>query len=91
MIKLGLISTLLSLCLLACGGEPSVSAPTRSDALSGGCRLVCPKCEPNKPCEMWACYDDCNAADPKSCVDNVLCPIGYSWSPHACSCEKNKH
>ena len=73
--------------LAACAMDPGTDSSSTNEALKGGCRMVCPKCTPNMTvCPMIACQLDCNGK-PQSCVDNQLCPIGYSWDKKACSCE----
>jgi len=77
----------LSVTGLGCssGDEQPQGATASEEGLTGGCRLVCPKCHPGEVCPMIACYEDCNAPPPR-CVETMLCPIGYTWSARACSC-----
>ena len=68
--------------LAACSGE---ATSTDQSDLAGGCRLVCPKCHPGEVCPMIACTEDCSGK-PSTCVETMMCPIGYAWSQAACSC-----
>lgn len=71
----------------ACAVDPGTDSSSTNEALKGGCRMVCPKCTPNmNVCPMIACQLDCNARSAQ-CVDNQLCPVGYSWDQKKCSCE----
>jgi hypothetical protein len=71
----------------ACGGAQETASIEES--LAGGCRVVCPKCHPGEVCPMIACVEDCSPAK-QPCIDNVMCPINYTWSSHACSCVPNR-
>lgn len=75
--------------VFACGSSPDESSSSdvgQSESnLTGGCRLVCPKCHPGEVCPMIACVQDCHGR-PTKCVETQLCPIGYTWSQSACSC-----
>lgn len=90
------LSKVVSIVVLALGAVACSSAPTdtqsTNEALAGGCRMVCPKCTPNMDvCPMIACELDCNGK-PQTCVETMMCPIGYAWNSNACSCEPDgKH
>lgn len=79
------IGALLFAGLFVVVGCSSDASSSQTDDLKGGCRMVCPKCHPNEMCPMIACMLDCNGKA-HDCVDNQLCPIGYSWSQSKCSC-----
>jgi hypothetical protein len=77
----------LALGLAACSTETGLDQSSANEALKGGCRMVCPKCTPNMGvCPMYACMLDCNGK-PATCVETMMCPIGYAWNSNACSCE----
>jgi hypothetical protein len=80
-VALAAVAALVSACTASTDPEPS---DTTSSAL-GHCRVVCPKCHPGEVCPMYACIQDCSGP-PAKCVENMMCPIGYTWSQHACSC-----
>jgi hypothetical protein len=78
--------------LPACGGDAAPEgAPEGAieQSLSGGCRVVCPKCHQGEVCPLIACVEDCSPAK-QPCIDTVFCPLNYSWSTHACSCVPDK-
>ncbi|MFO0670683.1 MAG: hypothetical protein U0235_13810 [Polyangiaceae bacterium] len=85
--RIGLLA-LASLFAVACSSSQTTdegSTESAAQALTGGCRIVCPKCHPGEVCPMIACVEDCHGK-PTKCVENQLCPIGYAWSQAACSC-----
>jgi hypothetical protein len=79
----GLVFAIVALAS-GCSNAGPVSSVEAS--LAGGCRVICPHCHPGEVCPLVACYEDCNAADPHSCVDTQLCVIGYHWDAQRCSC-----
>jgi hypothetical protein len=86
LVRFAFVAACFSL-VLACSSQadPEPTNTTDEQALTGGCRLVCPKCHPGEVCPMIACVEDCNGK-PLKCVDNQMCPIGYNWSSSKCSC-----
>jgi hypothetical protein len=90
LVRFALVAACVSL-VLACSSQsdPEPTSQTDEQALTGGCRLTCPKCHPGQECPMIACTEDCNGK-PLKCVDNQMCPIGYSWSSSKCSCVTTK-
>lgn len=79
----------VALLVVACSStDDSDKVDETSQDLGGHCRVVCPKCHPGDVCPMYACIQDCSGP-PARCVDNMMCPIGYTWSSSACSCLKN--
>ncbi|MGZ6090582.1 MAG: hypothetical protein ACXWUG_01050 [Polyangiales bacterium] len=84
-----LFASVFAGCAVPADQDDGSSAATEGH-LKGGCRLVCPKCRAGEVCAMWACFEDCNAADAAQCVDNMLCPEGYRWSRGQCSCVSAK-
>lgn len=85
---------IVCLALLLVGALVACSSSTEKDDVGstsqdlGHCRTVCPNCHPNEICPLYACVQDCSGP-PARCVDNQLCPIGYTWSQSACSCVPN--
>jgi hypothetical protein len=90
LVRVAFVAACFSL-VLACSSQadPEPTGQTDEQALTGGCRLVCPKCHQGEVCPMIACTEDCNAK-PVKCVDNMMCPIGYAWSSSKCSCVATK-
>ena len=89
LVRFALVAACFSL-VLACSSQspdPEPTSQTDEQALTGGCRMICPKCHQGAVCETWACYEDCNGK-PATCVETMMCPIGYTWSSKACSCIK---
>jgi hypothetical protein len=86
LLAVAFVTTLFTGCAVAADHAQDESSAESTAQLAGGCRVVCPKCHPGEVCPMWACMEDCHAADPKSCVENVMCPDGWTWSKHLCSC-----
>lgn len=75
----------LGLVAVGCSASSDDSVATVDEGLAGGCKMVCPKCPPNKICPMIACYQECNGK-PKTCVQTALCIQGYTWDSKACQC-----
>lgn len=65
--------------LVAAAGCSSAPDPTSeaasSEAELAGCRTICPKCKPNQPCPMIACYLDCSSKKPGSCTQDSDCRL----------------
>jgi hypothetical protein len=73
--------------MTGCGGTEPLSASDEEAA--HGCRFTCPKCHKNEVCPKYACVEDCSPPH-QPCIDNMMCPVDYSWSSKDCSCEPNK-
>ncbi len=81
-----LVTAIFTGCAVAADHQGDGTTSESTAKLAGGCRVICPKCHPGEVCPMYACVEDCNAVDPQSCVENELCPDGWTWSKGLCSC-----
>jgi len=60
---------------IACSSAQDPTTEDTSEAQTGGCRVVCPKCPPNQVCPKIACYLDCNSHKPGSCTQDTDCRL----------------
>jgi hypothetical protein len=84
-----LATLLLGLAVLGCG--PSVEDGSVEDAerslSTGACHYKCQKCPPKQVCSM-VCVPSGNCNN--SCVETMLCIIGYHFDDKVCKCVPDK-
>lgn len=62
--------------LVACSAAQDPGDSTdATEAQTGGCRTICPKCKPGQPCPKIACTLDCSSHKPGACSTDSDCRL----------------